>query len=74
MRAGIVIALALVLGGCQSVLKDLQGCERHYNGTISGGTIQPAVMSGDALIDCCPVGFVAAPDHKNCVPPPPATK
>ncbi len=68
LRFLAVVALALSLGGCQTVLKDLQTCERHYNGTVSGGTIQPAVLAGAALIDCCPVGYVSTPDHKGCAP------
>ncbi len=74
MRAFLILALACVsilglgLSGCASVLKDLQGCERHYNGTVSGGAIQPAVMAGAALIDCCPVGYVSTVDHKGCEP------
>ena len=63
-------AAAVALSGCQSVLKDIQGCERHYNGTVSGGTINPAILAGSAKIDCCPVNTVANADHTNCVPVP----
>lgn len=65
-----IATLALGLSGCQSILKDLQGCERHYNGTVSGGTLTPAILAGAAKIDCCPVGLVANADHTNCIPPP----
>lgn len=63
-------AAAVALAGCQTVFKDLQTCERHYNGTVSGGTLTPAVLAGQAKIDCCPVGLVANADHTNCVQPP----
>lgn len=73
MHRTSLVALAVIavaLGGCQSILKDLQGCERHYNGTVSGGTLTPAILAGAAKIDCCPTGFVANADHTNCIPPP----
>lgn len=70
MRVIAIAAAALALSGCQTVLKDLQGCERHYDGTVSGGAIQPAVLAGSALIDCCPVGTYATEDHQHCVPIP----
>lgn len=66
-----VAALGFSLGGCGTVLKDLQTCERHYNGNISGGAINPAIFAGSGKIDCCPVGLVANTDHTNCVRPPP---
>lgn len=68
MHRLIILAAALALSGCATVLKDIQTCERHYNGTVSGGAIQPAVLAGAALIDCCPVGYVSTPDHKGCQP------
>lgn len=68
------LAAATALSGCQTILKDLQTCERHYDGNVSGGTISPTVLAGTAKIDCCPVGTVANANHTNCVPPltPPA--
>lgn len=70
LRPVVVVACALALAGCQSVLKDLQTCERHYDGTVSGGTMTPAILAGKALIDCCPVGQVSTPDHTHCAPAP----
>jgi uncharacterized protein YceK len=71
MRGALLcVALALGLSGCQSVLKNLETCERHYDGNVSGGTISPAVIAGKAIIDCCPVGTVANEGHTNCVQPP----
>jgi hypothetical protein len=71
IAATAALALAASLSGCQSVLKDLQGCERHYNGTVSNAAFQ-TVLAGQAKIDCCPVGLVANADHTNCIPPPPS--
>lgn len=68
--AGAACALAVALTGCQSVLKDLQACERHYDGTVAGGGLTPPVMAGKAKIDCCPTNTVANADHTNCVPIP----
>ncbi len=71
-----LLSAALALGGCQTVLKDLQGCERHYDGTVSGGTIQPAVLAGSAKIDCCPVGTYgvnSGTPSARCEPLPPGT-
>lgn len=67
--AALAVA-AVALSGCQSLLKDLQTCERHYDGTVAGGGIAPPVLAGKALVDCCPVGYVASPDHTGCVQPP----
>lgn len=52
------ILLALTLAGCatpdrQAVLQNLQGCERHYNGVVSGGLAGPG-FSGSVRIDCVP--------------------
>ena len=66
LRFLLAVALALPLAACQSLLSDIQKCERHYNGTVSGGTLTPAVLAGSALVDCCPVGYVSTPDHKGC--------
>ena len=68
LLAAALAAGCFALSGCASVLKDIQSCERHYNGTVSGGAIQPAVLAGAALIDCCPVNYVSTPDHKGCEP------
>lgn len=63
-------AACLALAGCASVLKDLEKCERHYNGTVSGGTMTPAVLAGQGKVDCCPVsGMVPDATHSNCVWP-----
>lgn len=68
----VAAIMALSLGGCQSVLKDLAKCERHLDGTISGGTITPAVFAGKGNMDCCPVaGMVPNDAHTSCVWPAP---
>lgn len=69
----VALICALPLSGCSTVYSGLQKCERHYDGTVSGGTIQPAVLAGSAKIDCCPVGTYSNPDHTFCLPLPPGT-
>lgn len=60
-------AAAIALAGCASVLKDVSKCERHLDGTISGGTITPAVFAGKGNMDCCPVaGMVPNDAHTSC--------
>lgn len=68
-NAALILILAVGLSGCSTVLKNLEACERHYNGNVSGGTISPAVIAGTAIIDCCPVGTVANQAHDLCIPP-----
>lgn len=64
----LAILLALSLTGCAAmsgsnvgaaVLKNLEGCERHYDGTISAG--MGAAFSGSVKIDCAPVTPPPAP-------------
>lgn len=66
-----LLAVAVALCACQG-MNDISACERHYDGTVSGGTIQPTIIAGAAKIDCCPVNTVATTDHKNCTPVAPA--
>jgi len=65
-----VIAGALVLSGCAStgerVLTNLQGCERHYNGVVSGGILAGS-FSGSVKIDCTPA--TAGPETPPATPP-----
>lgn len=69
MKTFLVLAAALALTGCNSVMKDLNACEKHLDGTISGGTIQPAILAGKAVVDCCPVaGTGPNENHTGCVP------
>jgi hypothetical protein len=55
-RCGVVAA-CLALSACQStgaqVLENLQGCERHYDGAVSGG-LTGAQFSGTIKVDCLP--------------------
>lgn len=56
IRPLVIAALATALVGCstitqEQVLKNLQGCERHYLGTVSGG-ITGSGFSGAVRIDC----------------------
>lgn len=66
----LILSLIIPLSGCASVYAGIQKCERHYNGTISGGTIQPGVLAGTARVDCCPVQTYSSPDHTHCLPLP----
>lgn len=66
------VCAAVLLSGCATVLKDLAKCERHLDGTISGGTITPAVFAGKGNVDCCPVaGMVPNDTHTSCQWPAP---
>lgn len=64
---GLVVGLslgALALSGCntvtqQQVLTNLQGCERHYDGTVSGG-MTGGQFSGTVKIDCPHTSAAAA--------------
>lgn len=60
-RSVLFLAMAFLIGafglaGCasadrQAVLHNLEGCERHYLGTVSGGVVG-AGFSGSVRIDC----------------------
>jgi hypothetical protein len=55
--AMVAVALA-ACGGCstantQAILNNLQGCERHYNGTVAGG-MTGGQFTGSVKIDCVP--------------------
>jgi hypothetical protein len=56
VRCGFVAA-CLAMSACQStgaqVLENLQGCERHYDGAVSGG-LTGAQFSGTIKVDCLP--------------------
>jgi hypothetical protein len=63
--AGGACALALALSGCstagqQQVLTNLQGCERHYDGTISAG-MTGGQFAGTVKIDCPHAAVTVAP-------------
>lgn len=52
----LVILACLALAGCNTttasaVLSNLQGCERHYDGVISGAVVGGS-FSGSVKIDC----------------------
>jgi hypothetical protein len=51
------LAACLSMSACQStgaqVLENLQGCERHYDGAVSGG-LTGAQFSGTIKVDCLP--------------------
>lgn len=53
-----LLCLGTALSGCSStgtkVLDNLQGCERHYDGAISGG-LTGGQFSGTIEIHCVPV-------------------
>jgi hypothetical protein len=56
-----ILCAAVALSGCASqgaaVLNDLQGCHRHYVGSISPGNVMaPIAFNGAVEIDC-PVGI-----------------
>ena len=56
-RLLILAAAAVALSGCgttggKAILDNLQGCERHYNGVVSAGVMQPGSFSGSVKIDC----------------------
>lgn len=53
IRHAIILGVALALSGCATVLTDLQGCERHYDGVLAGG-VAGGSFSGKAKIDCLP--------------------
>lgn len=58
IAAAALAAVSFTMSGCasadtQAVLKNLQGCERHYNGVVSGG-LAGAGFSGSVKIDCPP--------------------
>lgn len=53
-----VLAACVALAGCSTstagaVLSNLQGCERHYDGVISGAIVGGS-FSGSVKIDCPP--------------------
>lgn len=52
----ILLAACVMLSGCaaadrQAVLTNLQGCERHYLGTVNAGPLN-AGFNGSVQIDC----------------------
>jgi hypothetical protein len=52
----LICALALSLSACATadrtaVLKNLEGCERHYQGAVSAGPLS-AGFTGTVRIDC----------------------
>lgn len=76
---------AVALSGCASagqggaaVLNDLQGCHRHYNGTMAPGSIlggPPVVVTLAVEIDCpqgVTTGVLIAPTKPAVVTAPPA--
>lgn len=56
-----LLCLGVALSGCSTtgakVLDNLQGCERHYDGAISGG-LTGGQFSGTIEIHCIPAGVV----------------
>lgn len=74
MKTFLAIALAVALSGCttggQAILKNIEGCERHYNGVFAAGVLGGANFSGSAKIDCYkpvladPVADLLAPPIK----------
>lgn len=74
MIAAAVTAAALGAAGCQSVLTNLQACERHYNG-VSSASLTGAQFSGTVKIDCYRPGEATAPATgtpaaQSATPPP----
>jgi hypothetical protein len=57
MKRMIIAAACLGLTACGTtgtkVLENLQGCERHYAGNISGGALG-ADFNGTIKVDCLP--------------------
>lgn len=53
LAAAAATLAACATGDRKAVLDNLQGCERHYNGVVSGGIVG-AGFSGSVKIDCAP--------------------
>lgn len=64
LKAFLAIALAVALSGCttggQAILKNLEGCERHYDGVFAASLMGGQNFSGSAKIDCVPEKAVEA--------------
>jgi hypothetical protein len=75
--AFLIVGLGVALSACgcatsDKILTNLQGCERHYKGTISGGMTGGA-FAGDVQVDCAPTGKPPAASVAAVVAPPAPT-
>lgn len=64
LKSFLLIAIAVALSACttggQAILKNIEGCERHYNGVFAASLLGGQNFSGSAKIDCDPK-FAPAP-------------
>lgn len=57
---GVCFALSGCTTGGQAILKNLEGCERHYDGVFAASLMGGQNFSGSAKIDCVPEKAVEA--------------
>lgn len=49
-----------VLAAQNELLKDVQGCTRHYDGSVAAGVLNPVNLTGTLKIDCDPLEITKA--------------
>lgn len=60
MKPIILIPALLALAGCatadqKAFYKDIEGCQREYQGSVSAGVLQPGGFTGSVHITCDPL-------------------